>query len=249
MNLAPNTCRRARENSSSTSRPAWSRSTETHGKPSERPIQLRCAVRTFSGQRSSRSAVEQILREGGDLEEPLRELALLHDRARAPAAPSITCSLASTVCDRVPVHLRLLALDQARAQKIEEHAADCIIRRRSRSHAQSSESPIDGCAFIAAMFWCPGGGCGAPRSPPACRASQPIGWSTFAPIARLKRDHVAHRVVAHAPYGCAPTDGEHLQHVSISAADRRCAWRRSPGRPRPSATASRNRGRCSVRGH
>ena len=56
-------------------------------RPSERPIQFFCISRTFSGQRSSvSSAVEQLVGIFGDLEEPLRQLALLHRRAGAPAA-------------------------------------------------------------------------------------------------------------------------------------------------------------------
>ena len=92
-------------------------------KPSERPIQFFCISRTFSGQRSSvSSASSSVLREFGDLEEPLRQLALLDQRARAPAAAVDHLLVGEHgLVDRVPVHLRLLALDQAGAQKIEEH--------------------------------------------------------------------------------------------------------------------------------
>ena len=57
-----------------------------------------------------------------DLEEPLRQLALLDQRAGAPAAAVDHLLVGQhRMIDRIPVHLRLLALDQTGAQEIEEH--------------------------------------------------------------------------------------------------------------------------------
>ena len=49
------------------------------------------------------------------------------------------------------------------------------------------------------------------------------------------------------PCGCAPTDRGTSQARNISAGDRRCAWRKSPARPRAFASVARIRGRYSVR--
>ncbi len=66
-------------------------------------------------------ALEEILGIVGDPQEPLGELALFDRGARAPAA-AIDHLLVGEhgVIDRVPVHLRLLARDEARLEKIEE---------------------------------------------------------------------------------------------------------------------------------
>ena len=62
--------------------------------------------------------VEQVLRIVADLEEPLRQLALLDQRAGAPAAAVDDLLVGEHGhVDRVPVHLRLLALDQARLSR------------------------------------------------------------------------------------------------------------------------------------
>src|SRR3989304_5758330 len=55
--------------------------------PSERPIQFFCINRTFSGQRSSVSIACKRFGIVRNLEEPLRQLALLDLGPRAPAAP------------------------------------------------------------------------------------------------------------------------------------------------------------------
>ena len=66
--------------------------------------------------------VEQFLRIVGDLEEPLRQLALLDHGAGAPAAAVDHLLVRQhRLVDRVPVHLRLAPLDQAGTQEIEEH--------------------------------------------------------------------------------------------------------------------------------
>ena len=66
--------------------------------------------------------VEQLLAHRGDLEEPLRQVALLHQRAGTPPAPvnDLLVGKHSHV-DRVPVDLGRLALDQPGLPEIEEH--------------------------------------------------------------------------------------------------------------------------------
>ena len=66
--------------------------------------------------------VEQFLRIVGDLQEPLRQLALLDDGAGAPAAPVDHLLVGEHgLIDRIPIHLRLPPLDQIGGEKIEEH--------------------------------------------------------------------------------------------------------------------------------
>ena len=102
--------------------------------------------------------VEQLLRIFGDLEHPLVHLALLDDRARAPAAAVDHLLVGEHGhVDRVPVQLALLALGETRAQKIDETVfAGACSRTGSQvanSRDQSSDSPIDlSCFFIAAML-------------------------------------------------------------------------------------------------
>ena len=65
---------------------------------------------------------EQVLRIVADLEEPLRQLALLDRRAGAPAAAVDDLLVGEHGhVDRVPVHLGLLALDQPGLEEVEEH--------------------------------------------------------------------------------------------------------------------------------
>ena len=68
-------------------------------------------------------AVQQLLRVVGDLEEPLRDLALLHQRAGAPAATVDHLFVGQHgLVDRVPVHHRVLAVGQALFHQPGEHA-------------------------------------------------------------------------------------------------------------------------------
>ncbi len=67
-------------------------------------------------------AVQQLLRVVGDLQEPLRDLALLDHRAGAPAAAVDHLLVGQHgVVDRVPVHHRVLAVRQALLQQPGEH--------------------------------------------------------------------------------------------------------------------------------
>ena len=82
-----------------------------------------CISRTFSGQRSRPvQGVEQLVGVGGDPEEPLRQLAPLDQRARAPAAAVDHLLVGEHgLVDRVPVDPALLAVDQAALEHVEEH--------------------------------------------------------------------------------------------------------------------------------
>ncbi len=67
--------------------------------------------------------VVEVLREVGDLEEPLGQLALLDHGARAPAAPVDDLLVGQhRVVDRVPVHLGGAARHESLVQEVEEHA-------------------------------------------------------------------------------------------------------------------------------
>ena len=64
---------------------------------------------------------QQLLGVGGDPEEPLRQVALLHHRARAPAAPVDHLLVGQhRLLDRVPVDLGGLAVGQLLLQEVQE---------------------------------------------------------------------------------------------------------------------------------
>ena len=161
MNFAPNSVSGRVVKISSSLSPfgvVFGSSAKRTSRPSERPIQFVCISRTFSGQRSSvSSASSRSSRIVGDLEEPLRQLALLDQRAGAPAAAVDHLLVGEHgLVDRVPVHLRLLALDQPGLEEVEEHLLLVLVVGRVAGRdlaAQSSDSPIDlSCVFIAAML-------------------------------------------------------------------------------------------------
>ena len=70
---------------------------------------------------------QQLVGEAGDAEEPLREPALLDQRARAPAAPVHDLLVGEhRIVDRIPVDPRLLPLDQSGLEEVEEQ---CLLMR------------------------------------------------------------------------------------------------------------------------
>ena len=148
--------------------------------------------------RACRAPREQIFRVVADLEEPLRQLALLDHRARAPAAAVDDLLVGEHgLIDRIPVHLRLLALDQSRLQEVEKHLLLMLCNRpdrRSRSRAPNrATAPSTGAASSSprccrrSMPW--DGPCARwPRSRPACRRRpSPSDAARRMPMARLKR--------------------------------------------------------------
>ena len=229
MNFAPNSVSGRVVKTSSSLSPSGvvlGSSAKRTSSPSERPIQFFCISRTFSGQRSSvSSASSSSCGELGDLEEPLRQLALLDQRAGAPAAAVDHLLVGEHgLIDRVPVHLRLPPLDQAGAQKIEEHLLLVLVigriagrdlaapverqphRLELRLHRRDVVvGPVRGMdlALHGGVLRRHAEGVPAHRMQhvKALRALEP-------------RHHVAHRVVAHVAHMDAPRRiGEHLQHV------------------------------------
>ena len=88
-------------------------------------------------------SVQQFLRVGSDLQKPLRNFALLDHRARAPAAAVDHLLVRQHgLIDRVPVHHRVLAVDQALFHQPGEHAlfVDVVIRAAGGELAR----PVDG---------------------------------------------------------------------------------------------------------
>ena len=66
--------------------------------------------------------VEQLVGKGGDAQEPLRQQALLDERARAPAAPVDHLLVGEHgVLDRVPIDPGFLAIGEPGREEVEEH--------------------------------------------------------------------------------------------------------------------------------
>jgi len=165
---------------------------------------------------------EQLFGIGGDLEEPLRQFALLDERARTPAAPVDHLLIGEHGhVHRVPVHLRLLAVDDAGFQEIEKQLllAPVIFGIAGRDLARPVErepqrfelrphrcdiriGPLRGmrAGLRGGVF-----GGQAERVPP--HRMQDV----ETPGAHEARDHVAHRVIAHMAHVQPPRRiGEHL---------------------------------------
>ena len=209
--------------------------------------------------------VEQLLGELRDLEEPLRQLALLDQRAGAPAAAVDHLLVGEHgLIDRIPVHLRLAAARPGRrAENRGTSSAGACNRpdRRSRSRG-SSRATVPSISVAPSSPRCsrrstPWDGPCAPwrRSRPACRrrpspsdaARQSPSPASPAPPRRPSCS------CARGPYGCAPTDRGTSPARSISACPPErlravgWAWRRCRARPRFSASGPRPRRRCSGR--
>ena len=233
MNFAPNSVSWRVVKTSTSSSPngvVAGSSAKRRCNPSERPIQLRCMTRTFSGQRSRpSSALQQILGKFGDAEVPLRHFPLLDQCARAPAATVDHLLVGEHgAIDRVPVHLAELALHQTRAQEVDEHLLLVLVvgRIAGRDLARPVERKphrlelrlhrrdvlVGPCLGMDLALH---GGVlrrQAERVPAhGMEHVEPHG-------AFVARDHVAHGVVAHVPHMDAPRRiGEHLEHVVFLA--------------------------------
>ena len=86
--------------------------------------------------------LEQVLGEIRDAEEPLRQLAPLDQRARAPAAAVLDLLVGEHGhVDRVPVHHRVLAVDEALFEEVEKERLllAVIVRIAGREHP----APVD----------------------------------------------------------------------------------------------------------
>ena len=135
------------------------RARRTTRAPSERadPVLLHQAhLRRASGRASSRPR-QQLLGEGGDPEEPLRQLAPLDQRAGAPAAAVDHLLVGQHgVVDRIPVDPGFLAVGEAGLQKVEEHLL--LVAVVARDRRSRSRGPVErqahrfSCAAMVAMF-------------------------------------------------------------------------------------------------
>ena len=172
---------------------------------------------------------QQVVGKGGDLEEPLAQQALFHQRARAPAAAVDDLLVGQHgVFHRVPVDPGFLAVDQPGLEEVQEHLL-----------------------FVAVIFRLAGGDLAAPiigqahgfellahggdvLARPLGRMHAPLDGGVLGRQAEsvpahgvqhvealgalVARDHVAQGIVAHVAHVDAPRRiGEHLHHVILRA--------------------------------
>ena len=159
----------------------------------------------------------------------MRHFALLHQRARAPAA-SVDDLLVGEhrLVDRIPVHLPELALDETGAEKIEEHlllmlvvggiAGRDLTRPVERQSHRFELRLHRGDVLIGPRFGMDltlhGGVLRRHAEGVPAHGMQHVeSHGAFE-----SRDHVAHRVIAHVPHVDASRwIREHLQHVILLA--------------------------------
>src|SRR6185437_5526721 len=172
-------------------------------------------------------AVEQVVGEVGDLQEPLRELAPL-DRGSGAPALSVDHLLVGEHrhVDRVPIDLALLAIDQADIEQVEEERLllpvigrvtgrelAIPVQREANALELFAHRPDVGPGPFARMHL-------ALHRRILGRHSErvPTHWVEhfMALHAAVAGDHVAHRVVADVAHVDAPRRiGEHLPHVGL----------------------------------
>ncbi len=164
-----------------------------------------------------------------DLEEPLSQLALLDQRAGAPATPVDDLLVGEHgVVDRVPVHLGLLALDQAGGEEVEKHLLLVLVvggiagrdlAAPVQRQAHRLELPLHGGDVLVgpgARMDLVGHGRVFGRHAEGVPAH---GVKHVEPAGALvARHHVPHGVVAHMAHVDAPGGvREHLEHVVFCA--------------------------------
>ena len=204
-------------------------------------------------------AVEQLLRHRRDLEEPLRQVALLDRRVGAPAAPVDHLLVGEHGhVDRVPVDLGGLALDQAGAPEVEEHFLLVLVVARIAGGDLAAPVQRQAHGLELGLH---GRDVGVG---PVARIDLVVARRVFGrqaegvPSHRMQhvaahgaaeaRHDVAHRVVAHMPHmDVGPTDTGTSPACSISGAGRRWRRQKASPRPRPSASGIRTRADCIVR--
>ena len=169
--------------------------------------------------------IKQFAREIGDLEEPLRQLAPLHICARAPALAVDHLFIGKhRHIDRVPVHHRVLAIDEALLQEIEKQRLllAVVFGVAGGEHARPVKAKAQGLHLGdhgGDILICPIGGVtarghrrilgGHAEGVKAHRVQHVKAIGQF-----VARDHIAHGVVAHMADMDAPRGiGEHLEHV------------------------------------
>ena len=170
---------------------------------------------------------QQFIGEIADFEEPLGEFTSFNQRARAPAAPCLNLFVGQNGhIDGIPVHHRVLAVDQPFFHHIEEKClllavvfgvtgrkfAGPVEREPERHHlclhvCDVLVGPFAGVDF--AFHRCVFGR--QTKGIPAHRVQYVVPRCHLIP-----RDHVAHCIVAHVAHVDAPRRiGEHFQHVIL----------------------------------
>ncbi len=197
-------------------------------KPVDLPIQLACISRTFSGQSFERvDGLQQLLGEVADLEEPLGQLAPLDLGAGAPALAVDHLLVGEHGhVDRIPVHHRVLAVDEARIEHVDEHAP--AAGRNTPGRRWRTPAPVEAEAqrlhlrdHRVDVVVGPGLRVPAGRHRRVFRrhAEGVTAHRVQHVVARrqlVARHHVAHRVVAHvADMDAARGVGKHLEHVVL----------------------------------
>ena len=180
---------------------------------------------------------EQIIRIRRDPEEPLRQVALFDQRARTPAAPVDHLLVGEHgIVDRIPVHFRGLAIDEALLEEFQEQrllraVVFRIAGREFPAPVQRQAELLElrlhrvdvGIGPFAGIDAALHRGvlCRQAERVPAHRVEDIVALG--APVAR---DDVAHRIVAHMTH-VQPSGrvGEHLEDVSLRRS------RRFGGRP------------------
>jgi len=173
--------------------------------------------------------IEQVLGEIGDLEEPLRQFALLDRRARAPAAPvdDLLVGEHRHVLG-IPVHLGSLARDQSLVEEIQEqHLLAVIIVDVA---GRELPAPVDRQSHHLELRAHGGDVCVGPVAgvDPVLhrrvlgRHAEGVPAHRMQDVEALRAlvagHHVAHRIVARvADVDAAGRIGEHLQHVIFRA--------------------------------
>ena len=169
--------------------------------------------------------LQELVGEAGDTEEPLRQSALLDDRARAPAAPVHDLLVGKhRAIDRIPVDPGLLALDEPGLEEVEEQRllVFVIAGVAGREFAlpidrepHHPELPAHGRDVRVGPL---GGVDAALEGRVLCRQAEGIPAHGVehveAPRPLVARHHVAHGVVAHVAHvDAARGVREHFEHV------------------------------------
>ena len=173
--------------------------------------------------------VEQVLGVVGDLEQPFGLLALLDQRARAPA-PAVDHLLVGEhgLVDRIPIHLALLAVDEPGGEEIEKQPLLLVIvvgvaGRELATPVEREAHALQLRAHGGDVVVGPFGGMDAAldrrvlrrqaERVPAHRVQDVMAFG-----AHGAGNHVAHRIVPDVPHMDAPRRvGEHLEHVIFRA--------------------------------
>ena len=171
-------------------------------------------------------AAQQFIGKLRDFQEPLVQLALFHQRARTPAAPVDDLFVGQhCLVDRVPVHRRFAAIDQACGIKVEEQRLFVpvivgIARGEFAAPVEREAQPFELRLHVGDIVSGPAAGVDALFHRGVFR-----GHAEGVPPHRVQHfvadhplvagQHIAHRVIAHMPDVNAPRRiGKHFQHIA-----------------------------------